>query len=44
MSKIDELKGKTKAKVDNVKDDVEDAKKDLEHKTDETKGYVEARE
>lgn len=44
MSKIDELKGKAKAAVDNFKDGVDESKKDLEHKTDETKGYVETRE
>lgn len=44
MSKFDEIKGKAKAVVDNIKDDVEDAKEDLEHKADEAKGYEEARD
>jgi len=43
MSKIDELKGKAKAAVDNIQDGVEDTKEDLGHKTDEAKGYAEAR-
>lgn len=41
MSKIDELKGRAKAAIDNIKDDVEDTKEDLDHRSDEAKGYAE---
>lgn len=44
MSKFDEIKGKVKAVVDNTKDEIEDAKEDLERKADEAKGYEEARD
>lgn len=44
MSKFDEIKGKAKAVMDNIKDDAEEKKEDLEHKTDEAKGYVKERE
>lgn len=43
MGKLDELKGKAKAVVDNIRDDVEETKEDLERKTDEAKGYAEER-
>lgn len=44
MSKFDEIKGKVKAIVDNTKDEIEKAKEDWEHKSDEAKGYEEARD
>lgn len=43
MSKIDELKGKAKAAIDNIRDDAEDTKEELGHRTDEAKGYAEER-
>ena len=43
MSKIYELKGKAKAAIDNIKDGAEETREDLEHKTDEAKGYAEER-
>jgi len=44
MSKFDEIKGKAKAAVDNVKDRVEETKEELERKADEAKGYEEVRD
>lgn len=44
MSKFDELKGKAKATVDNIRDGVEEKKEELDHKSDEARGYAEARE
>lgn len=44
MSKLDELKGKAKATIENLKDDAEETRENVEHKTDEAKGYAETRE
>ncbi len=44
MSKFDELKGKAKATVDNIKDGVDEKREELDRKTDEAKGYAEARD
>lgn len=44
MGKLDELKGKAKATVDNVKDRVDEAKEKIEREADEAKGYEEVRD
>jgi uncharacterized protein YjbJ (UPF0337 family) len=43
MSKLDELKGKAKAVVENIKDSVEEKAEEFDRKSDEAKGYAEVR-